>query len=80
MGGRWRLNLSTRYVEAYPSNRNPLELRNAVAFAKGTRYDPSEAAYDVDARGFAAYELWSEALESDRKAVAHIEAALTILD
>ncbi|MDE3001401.1 MAG: hypothetical protein OXU79_20175 [Gemmatimonadota bacterium] len=40
-------------------------LRNAVAFANGTRYDPSEAAYDVDARGFAAYELWHEALESE---------------
>ena len=55
-------------------------LRNAVAFAKGTRYDPSEACYDVDARRFAAYELWQEALESDRKAVAHIEEALAILD
>ena len=40
-------------------------LRNAVAFANGTRYDPSEAVFDVDARGFAAYELWSEALESE---------------
>ena len=40
-------------------------LRNAVASANGTRYDPSEAVYDVDARGFAAYELWSEALESE---------------
>ena len=26
---------------------------------------PSEAVYAVDARGFAAYELWSEALESE---------------
>ena len=40
-------------------------LRNAVASANGTRYDPSEAVYDVDARGFTAYELWSEALESE---------------
>ena len=39
-------------------------LQNAVAFANGRRYDPSEAVYDVDARGFAAYELWIEALES----------------
>lgn len=46
-------------------------LRNALAFAKGTRYDPSEAAYDVDARGFAAYELWHEALESENVSPFH---------
>ena len=39
-------------------------LRNAVAFAKGVRYDPKHAPYPVDARGFAAYQLWSEAIES----------------
>ena len=39
-------------------------LRNAVAFANGTRYDPKESTYHVDARGFAALELWGEALKS----------------
>jgi RNA polymerase sigma-70 factor (ECF subfamily) len=39
-------------------------LRNAVAFANGTRYDPKHAPYPVDARGFAAYQLWREAIDS----------------
>ena len=39
-------------------------LKNAVAFAKGTRYDPIESTYFVDARGFAAIELWGEAVVS----------------
>ena len=37
-------------------------LRNAVAFANGTRYDRLKKPY-----GFAAYELWQEAFESDVK-------------
>ena len=39
-------------------------LRNAIAFANGTRYDPNETTYHVDARGFAAIELWGQAIES----------------
>ena len=37
-------------------------LRNAVTFANGTRYDSPKNPY-----GFAAYELWQEAFESDVK-------------
>ncbi len=48
-------------VDEWTTHR--IALQNAVAFANGTRYDPSEAVYDVDARGFAAYELWHEALK-----------------
>ena len=43
-------------------------LQNAVAFANGTRYDPNGAAFHVDARGFAAYELWREAIETGTSA------------
>ena len=39
-------------------------LENAVAFADGTRYKKVDACYDVDAVGFAAYELWKEAFET----------------
>ena len=39
-------------------------LKNAVAFANGTRYDPIESTCFVDARGFAAIELWGEAVVS----------------
>ncbi|MEO2006569.1 MAG: hypothetical protein ABGY41_21020, partial [Candidatus Poribacteria bacterium] len=43
-------------------------LRNAVAFADGTRVDPHEVHsrdYRVDAHGFAAYKLWRDALQSE---------------
>ena len=43
-------------------------LQNAVAFARGRRYDPRGAAFDVDARGFAALELWREAIETGTEA------------
>ena len=46
-------------------------LRTAVAFAHGTRYDPSQAVHDVDARGFGAYELWYEALNLDDVSPGH---------
>ena len=46
-------------------------LQNAVAFGNGTRYDPKEPTYQVDARGFAAYELWREAIESGAAAPKH---------
>jgi beta-lactamase regulating signal transducer with metallopeptidase domain len=39
-------------------------LKNAVLFSKGTRYDTKKPALKVDARGFAAYELWRDAIES----------------
>ncbi|MBT5536555.1 hypothetical protein HOK31_26065, partial [Candidatus Poribacteria bacterium] len=39
-------------------------LRNAVGLANGTRFGPQDIGYRVDATGFAAYELWGEALAS----------------
>ena len=45
-------------------------LRNAVAFANGTRF-PQDSNYHVDARGFAAYELWIQAIESGVAAPRH---------
>ena len=39
-------------------------LQKAVAFAKGPTYDPKDVYFRVDAFGFAAYELWREAIES----------------
>lgn len=45
-------------------------LRNAVAFANGTRF-PEDSNYHVDARGFAAYELWRDAVESGVAAPKH---------
>ena len=39
-------------------------LKNAVAFANGTRYNPRQSTCFVDARGFAAIELWGEAVVS----------------
>ena len=50
-----------------PFDRMALEvksLEHAVAFAHGTRFDLEDAPYTVDAVGFAAYELWKQALES----------------
>lgn len=43
-------------------------LRNAVAFAHGTRFDsldPKDLNYPVDALGFAALELWRAGIEDD---------------
>ena len=37
-------------------------LKHAVAFAHGTRFDLKDAPYAVNAIGFAAYELWKQAL------------------
>jgi len=39
-------------------------LRNAIAFANGTRYDADKAPIKVDARGFAAFELWRDVMDS----------------
>jgi hypothetical protein len=39
-------------------------LRNAVAFANGTRFGAGDSQHRADARGFAAYELWRVAIES----------------
>ena len=39
-------------------------LEHAVAFAHGTRFDLEDAPYAVDAVGFAAYQLWKQALEN----------------
>ena len=44
-------------------------LRNAVKFANGTRYDTANAPIKVDARGFAAFKLWQDAIESGSSAV-----------
>ena len=46
-------------------------LRNAVAFANGTRFEPEDILYPADARGFAAYGLWREAIESGVAAPKH---------
>lgn len=53
-------------AEKKPFHRMALEvksLEHAVAFAHGTRFDLDDAPYKVDAVGFAAYELWKQALE-----------------
>jgi beta-lactamase regulating signal transducer with metallopeptidase domain len=39
-------------------------LHNAVAFARGTRFAPEGYKYPVDARGFAALELWRDDIAS----------------
>ena len=51
-----------------PRNVHVKALQHAVAFANGTGYDPKGAAFHVDARGFAAYELWREAIETGASA------------
>ena len=51
-----------------PRNVHVKALQHAVAFANGTGYDPKGAAFHVDARGFAAYELWREAIETGARA------------
>ena len=53
--------------EKKPFDRMALEvksLQHAVAFAHGTRFNLKEAPYTVDGVGFAAYELWKQALEN----------------
>jgi len=53
--------------EKKPFDRMALEvksLEHAVAFAHGTRFDLKDAPYTVDAVGFAAYQLWKQALEN----------------
>lgn len=37
-------------------------LTQAVDYAEGTRFDPASGSYPVDAIGFAAYEMWKEAI------------------
>ena len=54
-------------------------LRNAVAFANGRRYDPASAVYEIDANGFAAYELWREALASEEASPHHSQFHARIL-
>ena len=39
-------------------------LQNAVAFANGVGYEPNSGSYKVDARGFAAFKLWRDAVAS----------------
>ncbi|NKB69048.1 MAG: M48 family metalloprotease [Candidatus Latescibacteria bacterium] len=51
----------TKKVDA--SRINAKALRNAVAFANATRFPP-EGGYPVDARGFAALELWRDDIAS----------------
>ncbi len=41
-------------------------LEQAIAFAYGTRYAPDEALYQTNAVGFAACELWRQALDSGK--------------
>jgi len=51
-------------VELDPVGAGLGALRNALDWAKGTRYDREDACYDVDAEGYAAYELWRSEVES----------------
>ena len=65
-----------------PFDRMALEvksLKHAVAFAHGTRFDLEDAPYPVDAVGFAAYELWKQALESGDADVGFTEHTAWIL-
>jgi uncharacterized protein YdcH (DUF465 family) len=41
-----------------------MALRNAIAFANGTRFEAKGYSYPVDARGFAALELWRDDIRS----------------
>ena len=52
----------TKKVDAARVNAGAL--RNAVAFAKGTRFTSEGYKYPVDARGFAALELWRDEIAS----------------
>ena len=68
--------------EEKPLDRMALEvksLEHAVAFAHGTRFNLKEAPYTVDAVGFAAYELWKQALENGDVEVGFTEHAAWIL-
>ena len=68
--------------EKKPFDRMALEvksLEHAVAFAHGTRFDLDDAPYAVDAVGFAAYELWRQALENGDVDIGFTEHAAWIL-
>lgn len=68
--------------EKKPFDRMALEvksLENAVAFAHGTRFDLEKAPYKVDAIGFAAYQLWKQALEDDDADIGFTEHSAWIL-
>ena len=54
-------------------------LEHAVAFAHGTRFMLKDAPYAVDAVGFAAYELWKQALEKGDVDVGFTEHSAWIL-
>ena len=69
-------------AEKKPFDRMALEvksLKHAVAFAHGKRFDLKKAPYAVDAVGFAAYELWKQALGSGEVDVGFTEHAAWIL-
>ena len=46
-------------------------LVDAVRFAEGTRYNPDEAAYAVEAEGLAAYERWQKEVAAGTASVQH---------
>ena len=54
-------------------------LEHAVAFAHGTRFDLEDAPYAVDAIGFAAYQLWKQALENGDVDIGFTEHSAWIL-
>ena len=69
-------------AEKKPFDRMALEvksLEHAVAFAHGTRFDLDDAPYAVEAVGFAAYELWRQALENGDVDIGFTEHAAWIL-
>ena len=51
-------------ISVDPLDTHITALRNAVAFANGTRWDSEKSKHKADALGFAAYELWGSAIES----------------
>ena len=68
--------------EKKPFDRMALEvksLKNAAAFAHGTRFDLEKAPYKVDAIGFAAYQLWKHALENGDVDIGFTEHSAWIL-
>ncbi|MDE0316778.1 MAG: hypothetical protein OXM61_17970 [Candidatus Poribacteria bacterium] len=65
-----------------PFDRMALEvksLKNAVAFAHGTRFDLEKAPYKIDVVGFAAYQLWKQALENGDVDIGFTEHSAWIL-
>ena len=69
-------------AEKKPVDRMALavkSLEHAVAFARGTRFDLKDAPYTVEAVGFAAYQLWRQAIENGDVDIGFTEHSAWIL-